>query len=203
MSGVEGAEGVADEELLQRFVAGDEHAFELLVARHRDRVHAVCRRYFRDPVDVQDAAQEAFLALHRGAASFTGAAKLSTWLFRVTANACHDIIRKRERRPQSSGYDPDWLPDGRDHLGSVELDVDLRQALDRLGEDHREAVVLHAVHGYTYVEIAEHTGAAVGTIKSRVHRGLARMARDMADPSSVQPSGPPVPQSRPPTPREP
>ncbi len=206
MSGVAEPRGdgdaVADEVLLQRFIDGDHAAFEALVARHRDRVFAICRRWFRDPADVQDAAQETFLALHRGAASFTGAAKLSTWLHRVATNACHDIVRKRERRPQTAAFDPDWLADDRDLLDRVELDVDLREALSQLTPEHREAVVLHTVQGWTYIEIAERTGSAVGTIKSRVHRGLAHMARHLADQGvdggPVQPSGPAVHQSKPP-----
>lgn len=202
-----------DEVLLRAAAHGDHAAFTALVHRHRDRVHAICLRYFRDPTDAQDATQETFLALHRGASTFTGRSLFTTWLYRITANTCHDITRKRERRPKTVAFDPDWTGTADDDVRALELGMDLSRALETLNEDHRQAVVLHSYYGYTYVEIAEHTGTAVGTIKSRVHRGLAQVARalDDADRSAdritdtdvdrMEPSGPPVhPSPDPPSP---
>jgi RNA polymerase sigma-70 factor, ECF subfamily len=177
----------SDEELLRRFVAGDdpasaEAAFAELVARHRDRVLAICTRYFRDPVEAEDAAQEAFVALHRRAGSFAGTARFTTWLYRLTVNSCTDLARKRVRRPQSSGYDPDWLSDPRlDDLGRLELDLDLRRAVAALPPDFRTVVVLRHLEGLAYDEIAAATGLAMGTVKSRLHRAHALLVAALGD----------------------
>lgn len=181
-----------DEALLRAAAAGDHGAFTALVHRHRDRVYAICLRFFREPADAQDATQEAFLAVHRGAASFDGRSKFTTWLYRVTTNACNDMVRKKVRRPQTVGFDPNWLGQADDDIANLELGMDLADALRTLTPPHREAVLLHSFHGYTYVEIAERTGAAVGTIKSRVHRGLAQIAEVLRDRGGMEPSGPPV-----------
>src|SRR5918992_2999378 len=92
----------SDEVLVKAFVAGDESAFDTLVQRHSRRVYAICLRYFGNPGDAEDAAQEAFLALYRRASTFSGAAPFSTWMYRVATNACNDLARKRARRPQTT-----------------------------------------------------------------------------------------------------
>lgn len=179
----------ADEVLLRRFVAGESAAFAELVERHADVVFAICWRFFRNDADAQDAAQETFVALHRGARSFTGSARFSTWLYRVSTNTCHDLLRKRVRRPQSADVDPAWLPGAaQDEIGAVELDLDLRRALGALRPEHREVVVLHSLVGLTYTEIAERTGVALGTVKSRIHRAHAHLAALLQGEAS-EPSG--------------
>jgi RNA polymerase sigma-70 factor (ECF subfamily) len=172
------ADGPSDEELVAAFVRGDERAFSALVSRYERRVAGICLRYFRDPQDAQDAAQEAFLTLYRRAGTFKGTAAFSTWMYRVTTNACNDLARKRGRRPRKAEQVVEDLPvaDPRDHHGQAVLRLELRAALDRLEPDQRDAVVAHTVRGEPYHEIAERTGVAVGTIKSRVHRGHARLA---------------------------
>jgi RNA polymerase sigma-70 factor (ECF subfamily) len=174
----------ADHELVARALAGDDAAFDAIVERHADHVYAICLRYFRDPHDAEDAFQAAFLACHRGLASFRGRAALSTWLYRVATNACHDLARRRARQPRTVPFD-----DGRgaarpevadqaamDHLAAAELRPDLLGALARLDPDQRHAVLLRDVVGASYAEIADAQDVAVGTAKSRVHRGHARLA---------------------------
>ena len=208
----EGEPGPAptDEALVAAFVAGDLAAFDALTDRHARRVYAICYRYFQDPHDAEDAAQEAFVTLYRRAETFSAASAFSTWMYRVTMNTCNDIARKRSRRPQTvplgnergdaasdrSGVMAAGDRGAEDLLASAELAQELREALKALDGDQREAVVLHDVYGLAYADIATRTGVAVGTVKSRVHRGHARLTeilRHLRDPSEPSvPSGPPT-----------
>lgn len=194
--GAEGADDdVADEELLRRVVAGDHPAYAALVQRHHDLVFAICWRFFRNDADAQDATQETFVALFRGAASFSGSARVTTWLYRVATNTCHDLLRKRVRRPQSTGIDPTWLAgQAPDDITALELELDLHKALDRLAPEHREVVVLHSLLGWPYADIAERTGVALGTVKSRIHRAHAHLAVILVD-GGWEPDDPAVLQS--------
>ncbi|MEE8602724.1 RNA polymerase sigma factor [Euzebya tangerina] len=204
---------VGDEELLAQFVAGDAQAFSALVSRHRERTYAICWRFFRNDADAEDATQEAFVRLYRNAASFRGTASFNTWMYRLTTNVCHDIHRRRARRPQSAGVDPEHLdrsdrapvsPGGpvADAIRDAELRLDLREALAELQEDQRTALVMHVFLGFSYREIAERTNVAVGTVKSRIHRATAALdtawrrldgrsgTTAAADPSNARPDRP-------------
>jgi RNA polymerase sigma-70 factor, ECF subfamily len=196
-----GTPAASDEDLVAAFLAGDGGAFDALVTRYERRVYAICYRYFGDATDAEDAMQEAFVALLRRGSTFTGASSFSTWMYRVATNACNDIARKRARRPQRHGADVGDLPDGGgavagvdDQLAADSLGPDLLAALRTLDEATREAIVLHDVYGLGYAEIADRSEVAVGTVKSRIHRGHARLAealrRPMTEPSS--PSAPPT-----------
>lgn len=188
----------SDEVLLAAYVAGDPRSLDLLVRRHARRVYAICFRYFGNAADAEDAAQETFLAVVRRAGTFSGAAAFSTWLYRVATNACNDLARKRARRPRTVPFEPGSAEAaaggqrGTDELFAAgELDADLEAALRALDPDQREAVVLHDVAGLGYAQIAARTGVAVGTVKSRVHRGHARLAAQLA--AEREPTSPVIP----------
>ena len=167
--------------------------------RYRRRVYGICLQYFGDPRDAEDATQDAFVALLRRASTFAGTAAFSTWMYRVATNACNDLARKRARRPRSVTDMTEQLADTAaldDVLANRELGVELEAALQRLDPIYREAVVLHDVIGLPQAEIAARTGVAVGTVKSRIHRGHAQLAallthlREHSDPTTpptVQP----------------
>jgi RNA polymerase sigma-70 factor, ECF subfamily len=177
-------------------VAGDDAAFDTLVRRYRRRVFGICMQYFGDARDAEDATQDAFIALLRRASTFAGTAAFSTWMYRVATNACNDLARKRARRPRSAGDDTEQLADTAaldDVLANRELGVELERALAGLDPIYREAVVLHDVIGLPQAEIAGRTGVAVGTVKSRIHRGHAQLAAALThlkEPSN--PSTPPT-----------
>jgi len=169
----------SDEALVAAYVDGDGSALDELVRRHSRRVYGICFRYFGNAGDAEDAAQETFVAVLRRAATFNGASAFSTWLYRVATNACNDIARKRARRPRSAGTDVAQLADvtdAEDLLGNRELRLELATALRSLPPEHRDAVVLHDVGGLPYADIADRLGVPVGTVKSRIHRGHARLA---------------------------
>lgn len=169
----------SDEALVAAFVNGDGGAFDELVRRHSRRVYGICLRYFGNAADAEDAAQETFVAVLRRASTFNGASAFSTWLYRVATNACNDIARKRARRPRNAGTDVAQLADVADPddvLANRELRLELRTALQSLEPEQRDAVILHDVTGLPYADIADRLGVAVGTVKSRIHRGHARLA---------------------------
>jgi RNA polymerase sigma-70 factor (ECF subfamily) len=188
-----------DDDLVRRFRAGDDTAFDGLVERHSDRVYEICLRYFGDPHDAEDALQAAFLAAYRGLSGFRGRAALSTWLYRVATNACHDLSRRRSRHPRTVPLDDRRGSAGEpidqvalDRLAAAELQPQLLDALAQLDVDQRRAVLLRDVVGASYAEIADAQSVAVGTAKSRVHRAHARLA-EILQPPGNQPTRPRTP----------
>src|SRR5262245_32886012 len=95
---VPGMDALADHELLRLHVAGDPHAFGLIVKRHRDRMWAVAIRTLGDQEEAADALQDAFISAFRRADSFRGDSKVTTWLHRIVVNACLDRMRRRQVR---------------------------------------------------------------------------------------------------------
>lgn len=183
---------------------GDQHAFARLVDRHAGMVLAVCRRHVRD--DAEDVAQEAFVKAWRAAGTFSGRSTVRTWLYRIAVNAARDRQRHDRRRPAGADVD---VADLAERLGdpvSVDeqlaargLDPALRRALAELPPAQREVVVLADVMGVGHAELAERQGVAAGTIKSRLHRGHARLAELLAaEPPDREPH-PPSDASKPPT----
>ena len=157
---------------------GDRAALEALLRRHHDRVAALCTRLC-GPSDAPDATQEALLAVVRGLRRFDGHAAFTTWLYRVTTNACLDELRRRRRRPLP-GLEDDRPIDGPlagpDPAAAVAARVDVDAALARLAPEFRAAVVLRDLCGLDYAEIAEVLGIPPGTVRSRIARGRGQLA---------------------------
>ncbi len=198
--------GVGDEELLRAYVAGRdrETAFGELVDRYERRVYAICYRYLGNHADAQDATQDTFLAVARRASTFRHRSQLSTWLYRVTVNACNDLARKRRRRPQVPVADvaevthPAQGADA-DPMAARETELEVQRALLALDDLSRTVLVLVALEGLSYQEVAGMVDLPVGTVKSRVHRARARMADLLTDvvtadgpPSAGKPAVPPA-----------
>lgn len=178
----------SDEELVRRFVAGDRAAFSTLVERHERRVYNVAYRVLGRPDDAADVAQEVFLTCLRKLTGFRGTSAFTTWLHRVTVNACYDALRKRGRE------DPvEELPDraaGPDPADRAAATVDVQRALATVPAEFRVVLVLHDLQGVPYEEIAESLGAPLGTVKSRLHRGRVALGRALRgeQPGTAAPS---------------
>jgi RNA polymerase sigma-70 factor, ECF subfamily len=207
------SEAHSDEEVLARFVDDQlpvgtrEAAFHTLVDRYHRRIFAICFHVLRSRADAEDATQETFVKLARGAAGFRGDAQLSTWLYRVARNVCTDHVRHDARRPATPVADPGDLADAPsepDTTAGTDERLAVTAALDTLDPLSRQALVLVAIEGLTYAEAAIVTDLPVGTVKSRVSRARARLAtvleRDLdADGSGATPpdgSGATPPQGR-------
>ena len=170
-----------DEDLVRRYLSGEGAAFAILVERHERRVYNLALRMTGREEDARDAAQDAFLTALRKLSSFRGEAAFTTWMHRVTVNACYDLLRKRQRQPMLERGNED-LPAPEpvpypDHSDEVVLSIDVQRALMQVPEDFRAVMVLHDVQDLPQDEVAAILGIAVGTVKSRLHRGRVALAR--------------------------
>ena len=190
-----------DRTLLARHVAGDGGvAFGELFRRHRDRMFAVAVRTCGDRELAGDAVQEAFISAFRRADAYRGDAAVTTWLHRIVVDACLDRLRREKTSLRRAGDLGELdLPDRHDAHGSTETALVVREALARLPEAQRLALVLVDMHGLPVAEAALALGVAEGTVKSRCFRGreaLAAMLRPSSD-DEVRSGGPAEPQEAP------
>ncbi|MDQ1502426.1 MAG: eukaryotic-like serine/threonine-protein kinase [Actinomycetota bacterium] len=177
----------SDEALAAAANAGDRGALEVLLARHVDRVHAICRRVTGHPEDALDATQEALIALTRGLHRYDGRALFTTWLYRVATNAALDELRRRKRRPEPAELSDDramagGAGGGVESVVAARLDVDA--ALAGLSPEFRAAVVLRDLCDLDYAEIAEVLDVPIGTVRSRIARGRAAIADQLREPTA-------------------
>ena len=182
--------GAAEARALEAAQRGDVAAFNALVLAHQTTVYNVALRTLGNPEDAADATQEAFISAYRAVRDFRGGS-FKAWLLRIAVNACYDILRRRQRRPSSSlevvlegGESDPGLADRR--IGperaalATETVAAVEAALLTLPEEQRALVVLCDVQGLSYEEAAEATGAALGTVKSRLSRARARLRDQLA-----------------------
>ncbi|MEU7064056.1 RNA polymerase sigma factor SigM [Streptomyces sp. NPDC046161] len=175
-------ERAGDHELLERHVAGDADAFGELVRRHRDRMWAVALRTLGDREEAADAVQDALVSAYRAAHTFRGDAAVTTWLHRITVNACLDRARKAASRRTAPLDDTDRLERLLEPHESAEAPAErqdlhrqLLAALGTLPAEQRAALVLVDMQGYPVAEAARVLDVAVGTVKSRCARGRAKL----------------------------
>jgi RNA polymerase sigma-70 factor (ECF subfamily) len=182
-----------DQELIALHLRGEPEAFGELVRRHRDRLWAVALRTLGDREEAADAVQDALVSAYRGAHTFRGHSAVTTWLHRITVNACLDRARKAATRRTSPVDDAQRLeqllepheaasaPVERD-----DLHRELIGALATLPPEQRAALVLVDMQSYPVAEAADILDVPVGTVKSRCARGRARLLPLLAH---LRPSG--------------
>jgi RNA polymerase sigma-70 factor (ECF subfamily) len=183
--------GPSDEDLVRRVQQGDSSAFGELVLRYQDRIYTVCLRQLGERTLAEEVAQDVFLSAFRALGNFRGDAKLSTWLFRIAINQCKNkrlYNRRRAHgrhepldgephpdRPARQLAHPERGPDAGVHRSEAERL--LAEALQELEPDYRSIIVLRDIEDLAYDDIAEALGIARGTVKSRLHRARAQLAR--------------------------
>ena len=184
--------GPSDAELVRRFKEGDRSAYAEIVRRYQDRVYGMCVRWMGDEAVAEEVAQDVFLALFRSLAEFRGDAQLSTWIYRVVVNHCKNrrLYSKRratdrheplegtrrdddepERQIAADQPSTDWL------LNRSEAEVLVQEALQGLDDEQRAIIVMRDVDDMSYEEIGEILDLPRGTVKSRLHRARAELAR--------------------------
>ena len=178
-----------DADLVARWKAGDDDAFETLVQRHQQRVFGLLMRMMGTREEAEDVAQETFLSLYRHGRRFRGEARFSTFVYRVAANAAlnrrRSLGRSRARIDklavrQSAGDDLPYSPrDPEDATLGHEMTEHVRTALQRLSPTLRMPVVLYDLEGLAYAEIAKILSIAEGTVKSRIHRARRALKEDL------------------------
>ena len=191
----------SDADLLAAHVAGDPLAFEEIVRRHRDRLWAVALRTTGDPEEAADALQDALISAFRRAGQFRGDSAVTTWLHRIVVNAALDRLRRRSvRSAQPLPDNDDALPgavvaDPVDHMGRREIQLVVTQALAQLPEEQREAILLVDVEGWSVEDAARMLDIPEGTVKSRCHRGRAKLAKSLDFLRNLDSSEPVVPEA--------
>jgi RNA polymerase sigma-70 factor (ECF subfamily) len=170
-----------DDELVARCKAGDEDAFAALVTRYRTRVFGMIVRTIGDRGRAEDLAQDVFLRIHRGLAYFQNRSKFSTWVYRITMNACLEE-RQRPTRievPVDEPGDADHAPREFGIVDAafdrVELRERLSKALAKLPANYRLLVAAHYLRDVPYEELAEMFGLPLGTVKTHLHRAKRQL----------------------------
>lgn len=182
--------------LIRRLRDRDEKAFRELVERHGDKVFNLTYRMLGNREEAEDLAQEVFITVFKSIETFRGDAKLSTWIYRVTANHCKNRIKYLARRHDrdKSEYDERINRDGAAGsvaprvpprpdraLEGVQLEKKMQEAIASLDEEQRLLVVLRHVEELSYDEICAITELPQGTVKSRLHRARLALRKKLKD----------------------
>jgi len=180
---------MADEErrLVEVAQRGDVESFNELVRLFEGRVYNLCYRMLGDADSAADAAQDAFLSAFRNLRSFRGGS-FRSWMLRIATNTCYDALRVRKRRPSVSldmeaddelASSPLQIADTAespdDFAQRRELAAAIQDGLTALPDEQRIVLILSDIQGLAYEEIAQITNSNLGTIKSRLSRGRARL----------------------------
>jgi RNA polymerase sigma-70 factor (ECF subfamily) len=173
--------------LVERTVAGDQKAFELLVIKYQRRIERLIGRMVRDVDLVEDIAQETFIRAYRALAQFRGDAQFYTWLYRIAVNTAKKALMDLKRDPlvsesalRGGGDDEDETSAVENELTSSEtpetilaakeIAATVNSAMEALPEELRQAVTLREIEGLSYEEIAEVMNCPIGTVRSRIFR---------------------------------
>jgi RNA polymerase sigma-70 factor (ECF subfamily) len=178
--------GDTDLMLVERTVAGDHKAYELLVLKYQRRIERLIGRMVRDTDLVEDIAQETFIRAFRALAQFRGEAQFYTWLYRIAVNTAKKALVDMKRDPVVSesmlkGGDDDDETSGVENeltssetpetvLAAKEIAATVNSAMEALPDELRQAVTLREIEGLSYEEIAEVMNCPIGTVRSRIFR---------------------------------
>lgn len=189
-----------EQQWLEQAKHGDQDAFAQLVCLYEKRVYALALRMCGNPEDAAEAAQDAFLAAWQGLAFFRGESSFSTWLYRLTSNACVDLLRREGRHKAAAGPSlndeevtltlPDSSPTPQDQAEQRELREEIQEALQLLTPEHRSVLVLREMHQLRYDEIAEALGLDSGTVKSRISRARKQLRKILIERGNFSPRPP-------------
>ena len=173
-----------DQELVLRAQQGDRQAFDALVLKYQPRVAAIISRYIKDPSEVMDATQDAFMKAYRALPKFRNESGFYTWVYRIAVNTAKNHLVTQSRRPSnfvdeefgatlSDGSTPEREAQKEDTAGAI------RSALADMPEEFRTAIVLREIEGLEYSEIASAMGTPIGTVRSRIFRARAAIGKSL------------------------
>ncbi len=166
--------------LLEECRAGNVSAFERLYETHGARMKSVAANLLGNAADAEDAVQDCFLKVYRGAGSFRGDSRLSTWIYRVLVNSCYDMLRKRRRSPleaQAEGAAPASRPEPATPASDHPLRLSLQACVKDLEPRRRAAFVLFEVEGFTHREVGDILGVPEGTSKTLLFEARRELQR--------------------------
>jgi RNA polymerase sigma-70 factor (ECF subfamily) len=179
------AENDGDLRMVERTLAGDARAFELLVIKYQRRIQRLIARMVRDVDLVEDIAQETFIRAYRALHQFRGDAQFYTWLYRIAVNTAKKFLLELKRDPlltdsarksddddETSRSENELIEETTPEsvLAAKEIAAMVNAALQALPDDLRQAVTLREIEGLTYEEIAQVMNCPIGTVRSRIFR---------------------------------
>ena len=181
-----------DQQLVERAQRGDKRAYELLVLKYQRKLSRLLSRFVRDPAEVEDVTQEAFIKAYRALPSFRGDSAFYTWLYRIGINTAKNYLVALGRRAptttefdheEAEGFeDADQLRDAstpESELHGKEIAATVNRAMDALPEDLRTAITLREIEGLSYEEIANVMNCPIGTVRSRIFRAREAIAAEL------------------------
>jgi RNA polymerase sigma factor RpoE len=178
-----------DQALVERAQGGDQRAFDLLVSKYQRKLGRLLSRFIRDPAEVEDVSQEAFIKAYRALPSFRGDSAFYTWLYRIGINTAKNYLVSQGRRaPTSTSFDAEEA-EGFEDAGQLrdintpesllltkQIGETVNAAMDALPEELRTAIVLREIDGMSYEEIAGMMDCPIGTVRSRIFRAREAVA---------------------------
>lgn len=183
------AERDVDRQLVERAQRGDKRAFELLVDKYQRRLGRLLSRFIRDPSEVEDVMQEAFIKAYRALPAFRGDSAFYTWLYRIGINTAKNYLAAMGRRaPTSTELEADEAEGHEDGerlrdlntpenlLLSREIADTVNSTIESLPEELRTAIQLREIEGMSYEEIANIMDCPIGTVRSRIFRAREAVA---------------------------
>jgi RNA polymerase sigma-70 factor (ECF subfamily) len=181
-----------DQQLVERAQRGDKRAFELLVLKYQRKLTRLLSRLVRDPQEVEDVTQEAFIKAYRALPAFRGDSAFYTWLYRIGINTAKNyLVAQGRRAPTSTGLDAEeaesyegseLLRDSatpENELLTKEIAETVNRAMDALPEDLRTAISLREIEGMSYEDIASVMDCPIGTVRSRIFRAREAIATEL------------------------
>ena len=178
-----------DQQLVERALRGDKHAFVLLVSKYQRKLGRLLSRFIRDAAEVEDVTQEAFIKAYRALPSFRGDSAFYTWLYRIGINTAKNYLVAMGRRAPTvtefdseeaeSFEDGDQLRDlntPENQLMSKQVAETVNQTLEQLPEELRTAITLREIEGMSYEDIANIMNCPIGTVRSRIFRAREAIA---------------------------
>jgi RNA polymerase sigma-70 factor (ECF subfamily) len=183
-----------DIDLVNRVKSGDSTAFDFLVIKYQRRVIRLLSRIVRDPVEVEDIAQESFLKAYRAIAQFRGDSAFYTWLYRIAVNTAKNYLFARGRRPipvsdlntnseDGESFDFQAVSDSSETPEGVMVGMQIAEAVNRavekLPKELSTAVTLREMEGLSYEEISEVMNCPIGTVRSRIFRAREAISEEL------------------------
>ncbi len=178
-----------DAELVSRVQAGDKQAFDLLVIKYQRKIMRLLSRMIRDPAEIEDVAQEAFIKAYRALPQFRGESAFYTWLYRIAINTARNWLAANKRAPSTPSAfeneegetfnESDVLTDGSNpesEMASRQIAETVNKAINDLPEELRNAIVMREIDGMSYEDIAESMNCPIGTVRSRIFRAREAIA---------------------------
>lgn len=181
-------------ELVSRLKKGDREAFNELVREYEKQIINIAYGMLSDREDALDAAQEVFVRVYKSIGAFKGQSSLATWIYRITANICNDMLRKRQRTAKTISIYPsdeeeksplselaDDRPTPEEALELTERQRAVREGIASLNPDFRAVITLCDIEGCSYEEASEALSIPHGTVKSRLNRARNALRKKLSE----------------------